>query len=441
MPVPDDSVTFSRVFSRWVPLALSWSLMSFELPLVQSIVSSLPDSQINLAALGIVCAICLMCESPILMLVSAAAALVKDWESFRKLRIFALSLSFFMSAVFGIVTLGLDYSGVLLKVSNNDPILAQKVFEACLFSLVIPFVVGNRRFIQGVLIRSGKSILLTLGTLTRLTLIVSVGYILSRYSSMHGALIGASAGVAGMVGESVMITILSHNARRSLKSGEQDKQVLTHAAIFKFYSPLAISGVVNLSILPVLTFFMSQSIEPVRSLAGYQVLQGVIFFLSALALGLQEVVVSMLGEDHRGYKVLRNFTLLLALFVGVVFSIYVLTPLSSYVFIRLVGIAQSLFLFLHPVMLLAVPIPVITVFSVAMRGAVVVARKTRWITAASLAELIVVLVVMRSLLEWSPLSGLWNAVISLFCARLASCMLLTRVFAELRIERLRAKQV
>ena len=116
MSLASEQITYQRVFSRWIPLALSWALMSLELPLVQSIVSALPGSRINLAALGIVFAICLMCESPILMLVSASAALVKDWESFRKLRNFALSLSFSMSVIFGFATLVLQYSGVLIKV-------------------------------------------------------------------------------------------------------------------------------------------------------------------------------------------------------------------------------------------------------------------------------------------------------------------------------------
>lgn len=435
MTVNSESITYRRVFSRWLPLALSWALMSLELPLVQSIVSAMPDSRMNLAALGIVFAICLMCESPILMLVSASAALVQDWESYRKLRNFALTLSFLMSLIFIFTAFLLRYVGVLLKISNNDAILAERVFDACLLSIIIPFAVGNRRFVQGVLIRSGKSFLLTIGTITRLALIVLVGFTLSHLSNLHGAIVGSAAGVSGMLGESLMITILSLGTINSLKEGTQGVETLSYSSIFKFYSPLAISGVVNLSILPVLTFFMSQAHEPVNSLAGYQILQGILFFLSALALGLQEVVVSMLGAQHQGYKILRNFTLLLALFVAILFSTYVLTPLSSHVIVGIMGIASPLFLFLHPVLVLAIPIPVLTVFSVAMRGAVVVARRTRWVTAASSSELIVVLCMMLALQKWSQMTGLWDAVISLFSARLVSCFVLATIFAKLRAQK------
>lgn len=428
----EESVTYKAVFSRWFPLALSWALMSLELPLVQAIISDLPESSHNLAALGITFAICLLCESPILMLVSAGAALVKDDQSFRKLRMFSLSLSLLMSLVFGIASLALYHSGVLYRISNYDSLLADRVFDACLISLIIPFAVGNRRFIQGVLIRSGKSFLLTIGTVTRLILIISVGLLLSQNTSWQGAVVGSWAAVAGIVGESIMITLLSVKARKELKNSGAEATPLSYLGISKFYSPLAISGVVNLSVLPVLTFFMSQSIEPVNSLAGYQVLQGMIFFLSALALGLQEVVVSMLGSQHQGYRVLRNFTFALSVTVGSFFALYILSPLSAIVLTKLVGIPPELEQFLHPALILALPIPFSTVLIVAMRGVVVVARRTRWITAASLAELVSVALVMHAMQEWGAYPGLINAVCSLLVARVLAFLVLANIFTKLR---------
>ncbi|MFN4218252.1 MAG: hypothetical protein ACK4HB_03105, partial [Candidatus Bipolaricaulia bacterium] len=65
-------LTLSRIVRAWWPLAASWALMGLELPAVSAVVARLPEPQINLAAYGVVFALSMIIESPIIMLLAAS---------------------------------------------------------------------------------------------------------------------------------------------------------------------------------------------------------------------------------------------------------------------------------------------------------------------------------------------------------------------------------
>lgn len=83
-----------RIVKTWWPLAASWLLMGLEGPAISAVIARLANPEINLAAYGgVVFPLALFIEAPIIMLLAASTALCKDWESYRKLRVYMHSLS------------------------------------------------------------------------------------------------------------------------------------------------------------------------------------------------------------------------------------------------------------------------------------------------------------------------------------------------------------
>ena len=81
-----SSLSLSRIFKIWLPLAASWLLMGMELPVLSAVVARLVEPEINLAAYGgIVFPLALIVEAPVIMLLAASTALSKDWASYKKL--------------------------------------------------------------------------------------------------------------------------------------------------------------------------------------------------------------------------------------------------------------------------------------------------------------------------------------------------------------------
>src|SRR5207253_327401 len=82
----------------WLPLAVSFELMMLEGPTVQGAIGRLPDPQVHLAAMGLALSLSLLVESPVIMLLATAIALVKDGSTFRALREFVVMLCIFCTA-------------------------------------------------------------------------------------------------------------------------------------------------------------------------------------------------------------------------------------------------------------------------------------------------------------------------------------------------------
>ena len=81
-------VTQSRILRLWLPLEAAWLLMAVEGPYLAAILARLPDPVLNLGAFGVACGLAWLFESPIILIMSAATALVENRDSLRRLRAF-----------------------------------------------------------------------------------------------------------------------------------------------------------------------------------------------------------------------------------------------------------------------------------------------------------------------------------------------------------------
>ena len=93
MPNDDRRLTYREIFTFWVPLAATWIMMGVELPFLAAIVARLAEPKFNLAAFGVAFSFALIIEAPIIMIMSASTALVRNKDSFFKLRNFTYVLN------------------------------------------------------------------------------------------------------------------------------------------------------------------------------------------------------------------------------------------------------------------------------------------------------------------------------------------------------------
>ena len=89
----DAILTYRKIFRVWSPLAATWLMMSAEGPFLAAIIARLDDPTYNLAAYGVTFSFAIIVEAPIIMILSASTALVKDWDSFLRLRNFTYVLN------------------------------------------------------------------------------------------------------------------------------------------------------------------------------------------------------------------------------------------------------------------------------------------------------------------------------------------------------------
>ncbi|MHB1194232.1 MAG: hypothetical protein ACYC6F_14505 [Longimicrobiales bacterium] len=388
-----DRPTQRSITLFWLPLAATWLMMGLEGPYLAAVIARLPEAKFNLAAHGVAYAFALVTEAPILMLMSAATALVTDGDSFRRLRNFARTLCVGATGLVLVVLIPPVHRFLLLDLVHLPPEVMELTYGALWLFLPWPAAIGYRRFLQGVLIRSGRTRLVAYGTVIRVTVMALAAMAGFMVVDIPGAWVGSLALSAGVVAEAVAAHWMARATVRELSmepqaSGPvqgpaQGGERLTYRGIGAFYYPLALTSLIGLSVPPMLTFFMGRSASPVESLAVFPVVQSFSFIFRSMGLSFQDAAIALMGDQHRNLPELRRFALRLGIAASVGQSLVAFTPLSRFWFETLSGLTPELASFAtFPAQVIAL-LPALTVLLTLQRAILVNVRRTRPVTMAT----------------------------------------------------------
>lgn len=378
------------IFLFWAPLAATWLMMAAEGPFLAAIIARLADPVFNLAAHGVAFAFAILIEAPVIMLMSAATALVEDRTSYRKLRNFANILNVGSTAALLVLLAPPVYGPLVEGVLGLPPSVAEISYGALWFYLPWPAAIGIRRFLHGVLIRSGRTRLVAIGTVIRLATMGGTAALLALRTDLPGAWIGSAALAAGVVVEAGVARWMARGAIRELLETPCPpggaSELLTYRGISRFYGPLALTSLIGLAVQPLLTFFMVRAPSPIESLAVFPVVNSLAFVFRALGLSFQDASIALLGRDHKHHPELARFTLLLALAGTVGLGAIAFTPLVRVWFETVSGLTPELASFAFAAIRLAVPVAGLSVLMSFQRAILMQARQTRPITVATSLE-------------------------------------------------------
>jgi len=414
-------LTLQKIFVFWVPLAATWLMMAVEGPFLAAIIARLQDPKYNLAAYGVAFSMAVLVEAPIIMIMSASTALVKDKSSFIKLRNFTYVLNSITTVIMIVLVLPPVFFFVTQRIIGLPENVSRLTHTACLILLPWPGAIGYRRFYQGILISSNLTRRVAYGTIVRLASMASIGLICYLFFHFNGAAVGALALTFGVTAEAVASKIMVRASVRdllSLKRKYSFENQLSYRSITKFYYPLALTSILGLGIHPMVTFFMGQSRLAIESLAVWPVVGSLVFIFRSLGLSFQEVSIALLGENNEGYRPLRNFAVLLGFGVTAALSIVALTPLSFLWFHKISGLSLELTGFaVLPTKILTV-IPGLMVLISFQRAIMVNNRKTKHVTIATSIEVLTIIVLLSISIRHLNWVGAIAAALSVVIGRL-----------------------
>ena len=376
-------------------------MMAAEGPFLAAIIARLPSPEFNLGAYGVAFALAILIEAPVIMLMSAATSLVKDRISYLKMRNFSRGLILGTTLLLLIVLVPGVYRWLTETLLQLPTEVADLTYGALWFFLPWPSAIGYRRFLQGVLIRAGKTRLVAMGTLIRLfamTVAALLGYLLL---DIPGAWIGGLALGTGVTVEAIAARFMAAETVRELLAEETDSgytgHTVTYRAIAIFYLPLALTSMIGLTIQPLLTFFMGRSVAPVESLAVYPVVHSLSFFFRSMGFAYQDAAIALIGEQFEHYRELRRFCFTLGAVATAGLALVAFTPLFQLWFITLSGLTPELTSFALIPARIIVPLPFLSVLLSFQRAILVEGRRTQHITWASVIEVTAVAVLFLTL--------------------------------------------
>jgi hypothetical protein len=365
--------------------------MASEGPFLAAVIARLPDATYNLAAHGVAFALAVLVESPVIMLMSAATALVRDEESFTKLRRFGWGLNILGTGFLLLALMPGPFRWLTGSLMNLPSEVADLTYGALWFYLPWPAAIGYRRFLQGVLIRAGRTRLVAYGTGIRLMGMVAgalVGYFLL---DIPGAWVGGFALGLGVTVEALAARAMAAGTIREIRAGAWDAPEgrpvpLRYTDILSFYYPLALTSLIGLSVQPLLTFFMGNSVRPVQSLAVFPVVHALGFFFRSMGLAYQDAAIALMGDRLERLPDVKRFAVSLGAATSAALGLVAFTPLSDVWFMGISGLTRELAAFASTPTALLVPLPALSVLLSLQRAILVQNRRTRPITVASAVE-------------------------------------------------------
>jgi hypothetical protein len=373
--VPD--VRVSSIFRLWLPLAVSFELMMLEGPSVQGAIGRLAAPTLNLAAWGLAFSLALLVESPVIMLLATAIALVRDEDSYKALRTFVVTLMVACTLLTALVAFTPLFDLIAGPVMGQPAPIVAAARPALQIMLFWTAAIAWRRFYQGVLVRAGQTRFVSLGTAVRLTVTLATAGSLLRWGHLPGVEVGAITLMAAVIMEAIAVTLLALPIARRHVLGHHspDAVPLTQKAILRFHTPLAATTLLTLLAPPLTAAALARLAMPHQTLAAWPVASMLLLVLRGPGLALQEIAVSQ-SRRPEARVALRRFTTMVGLVSMAVALLLALTPLLDRYMGAVLHLPAELRTFVRVGVVLGSPLPLLTALGSWARGVLVAAGRT-----------------------------------------------------------------
>lgn len=411
---PSADVSMRRIIRTWWPLAASWLLMGLEGLAISAVIARLANPEIHLAAYGgVVFPLALFIEAPVIMLLAASTALSTDWSSYRKLRTYMHSLGIGLSLLHVAIAFTPLYDFIVGKAIGAPTEIIEPARIGLMITLPWTWSIAYRRLNQGVLIRFGHSLAVGVGTLVRLCadgLVLAIGYLLGW---VPGIIIAATVIVVGVLSEALYIGIRVRPVLRDqLKPAPPQMPPLSLRGFLRFYVPLSLTSLIFLTARPIISASISRMPEALESLAAWPVVTGLTFLLRSFGISYNEVVVALLDSPHSPPNLRRFAALLSGLTTGALLIVAV-TPVATFWFKSVSGLAPHLVALARTSLWFALPLPALSVLQSWYQGVILHSRRTRGITEAVVIYLIITSVILGAGIAWGTITGIYVGLVAL----------------------------
>ena len=414
-------LSYKKIFYFWLPLAATWLMMSVEGPYLAALIARSPEPKFNLAAYGVAYSLALIIEAPIIMIMSASVALVRDESSFKKLRNYTYSANVLLTFLMIILVIPNIFYFITENLIGLPAEVSRLTHIATIILIPWPGAIGYRRFYQGLLINNNLTRWVAYGTITRLSAMSLSALGLYIWGSFDGVIIGAVSLTIGVTMEAAASRLMVNQVIKKIKLTETPaKDSLTYKEISKFYYPLALTSLIGLGVQPLVTFFVGQSKMALESLAVLPVVTSFVFIFRALGLSYQEVIIALIGEKKEGFNLLLKFALILSGILVLLLGLFAFTPLADFWFKTVSGLSISLTDFARAPLMIMFFFPALTVLISIQRGVLVSAKNTKPITIATATEFLAIVISLFIFVYYMNLVGAVAATIAFVAGRLAS---------------------
>ena len=420
----EQRLTFSKFLKFWAPLALMQVIMNFEFPAIIAFISRIGDVKENLAIFTVVTSLSLLLEGVIIQMLSAATALCDSWNNYQRVKHFLLIVLAILVAahLFCILPGPFDFIATTLLKLEPDYIESTRIA----FLLMLPWVptIGVRRLWQGVLIRNGRTGLVSMITVIRIIVCIATLALMLTFKSVPGyyvASIALSMGVtAGAISAYLFVRPVLKNLRSVISPETMSWKDLTF-----FYLPLAMTSFVTEADRPIIAAGISRGLLPTESLAGWGEVISIIAIFRSLCYSTQEASIALFSTKENNLVIRKAVFRICTVVISICFFCIFVPPVREYILINISGLTPELAQICRgPLMVISLTLFTFPVIAW-LRSVNIHEKTTRnigWAVTSNLIAVTLAVIVMDS---WFSMVGLMVGAVSYIFAMYAESGYLT----------------
>lgn len=385
--------------------------MAFGEPIRNYAIASLPNGGLNLASFGIAKSLANFFEAPIIMVLHASNALAQDRESSKKFLRFTIVFSLFLSGLFLCLSIPSIFEFIGAKIFSLSYEISDTTRQIIYFIFSFPFIIGWRRYFQGLLIQQKKNNVVAHASLVRLFFVIGIP-LLGLQLSWTGLACAIGSLMGGLIAEAIYVTYYCLKIHRFDKVEMQHTEALpkTYSGIFSYYFPLGYSMIVIWGTRTLLVFLLSFATDSEISLILWPIIWGIVLVVSNGTRMVQQVYISSKKDFSEGaikkfcFSVAAAFSLLLILLITTPWGISIL-ELSMGQLVEynnlIISCLGYFFLF-----------PALTTLQNILQGELIIHQKTKAVGIAAIPSHVLLVIIAYTLIEMN-ISGMIALAIAL----------------------------
>jgi len=370
-----DKASFLDMLRFFAPLAVTSVLMMSSHSLGSKAMVSTEDPSLALAGMSVAQSLALLMEGSVTIARQVGVALVKNrqtWAALVRMFKIVVVVLLLVMATIAFSPLGLI---VFEKVLGAPKDVAEHAVFVFRFYMFFPTVSCLRMLNQSLIVLYRQTVFTTVAMACRISVMLGVtSFLVSRPTTLGGAA-GAIVIVSGITTEAIVSWLAARRLVPKLDDldPEGGTPVLQLAQAFRFYIPLAFSGVVNSLTRLALAAALSRTTHPTISLAAYQVSWTLSWAMISPLMAIHQVTAVFARTPESAARV-RKFVFYVSLGSCALVLGFVLTGAASHVLSNWIGVSEEL---LTPALwsiALMAPVPLMHAWSEMFTGALLMSQ-------------------------------------------------------------------
>jgi hypothetical protein len=345
--------------------------MAVETPTAIWILSLLPEKTLHKAAFLMMGGIANWIESPVIDLLATSTTLARTRESFAAIRRFTIWMIVWVTVAHAIASMTPVYFFITRTLLSVPEEVVQTARIPLMFMLPWSGFIGWRRYLQGIMIREGRTKEIGVGTAVRFASMFSIGfalYLLSGKLNLSGLSVVAIALTTSVAMESMFIHFVSRPVlQKAFYRSPLSGRPLSIGKVSFFHLPLTLATMVTMLSTPLISGALARTQDSVYAMAAWLDGTVITFLLRTITYALNEVVIS-LSTTPQARRKLFQFSLRVGLSASIVAVFCGLTGVDQLVFRYLLHTDPRLFRSAHLALMAVTLTPTINAVVIYLRG-------------------------------------------------------------------------